>query len=228
MNIADIEATKNGINWLLGIQNSNGGFPTFCKGWGKLPFDASCPDITAHAIRAMVSWIDVVDDNSKKKINTSITKAKTYLSKNQRNDGSWLPLWFGNENEPNHLNPVYGTSQVLIGLRSIENENIKDNIKRGCGFLLSAQNSDGGWGGNKNVPSSIEETSLALRALAVNGYKSEIGKSIVWLIERLENVDKEGITATPIGLYFASLWYYEDMYPYVFANAALTEITSSL
>jgi len=27
--------------WLLGLQNSDGGVPTFCRGWGKLPFDRS-------------------------------------------------------------------------------------------------------------------------------------------------------------------------------------------
>src|SRR5207248_2686598 len=39
-------------NWMLGLQNRNGGFPTFCRGWGKLPFDRSGTDLTAHAIRA--------------------------------------------------------------------------------------------------------------------------------------------------------------------------------
>jgi squalene-hopene/tetraprenyl-beta-curcumene cyclase len=31
------EAAATGIRWLLGLQNRDGGWPTFCRGWGKLP-----------------------------------------------------------------------------------------------------------------------------------------------------------------------------------------------
>ena len=48
------DAAALGVRWLLGIQNGDGGFPTFCKGWGKLPFDRSCSDLTAHAMSAML------------------------------------------------------------------------------------------------------------------------------------------------------------------------------
>ena len=54
---------ENGIRWLLNLQNRDGGMPTFCKGWGRLPFDRSCPDLTAHAIRAFIAWRDDVDSN---------------------------------------------------------------------------------------------------------------------------------------------------------------------
>src|SRR5262249_15957788 len=46
---------KAGINWLFGLQNSDGGWPTFCRGWGHLPFDRSGPDLTAHALRAFAT-----------------------------------------------------------------------------------------------------------------------------------------------------------------------------
>jgi squalene-hopene/tetraprenyl-beta-curcumene cyclase len=38
----------------LGLQNRDGGIPTFCRGWGA--FDRSSPDITAHALRARAAW----------------------------------------------------------------------------------------------------------------------------------------------------------------------------
>jgi squalene-hopene/tetraprenyl-beta-curcumene cyclase len=50
------EAAKAGINWLLDIQNRDGGWPTFCRGWGHLPFDRSSADISAHALRALTAW----------------------------------------------------------------------------------------------------------------------------------------------------------------------------
>src|SRR5205814_8777936 len=39
-----------GFEWLLRLQNSDGGWPTFCRGWGHLPFDRSGCDLTAHAL----------------------------------------------------------------------------------------------------------------------------------------------------------------------------------
>ena len=43
-------ALLNGCRWLIDLQNKDGGFPTFCKGWGRLPFDKSCADLTGHAL----------------------------------------------------------------------------------------------------------------------------------------------------------------------------------
>src|SRR6202042_2632665 len=52
------EAVLAGVVWLLDLQNADGGWPTFCRGWGALPFDRSAPDLTAHAIRALRAWRD--------------------------------------------------------------------------------------------------------------------------------------------------------------------------
>ena len=45
------DAMAQGADWLRRLQNRDGGWPTFCRGWGKLPFDRSSNDLTAHAIR---------------------------------------------------------------------------------------------------------------------------------------------------------------------------------
>ena len=50
-------AGELGTRWLLGLQNSDGGIPTFCRGWGTLPFDRSGEDLTAHALRAWSAWL---------------------------------------------------------------------------------------------------------------------------------------------------------------------------
>ncbi len=47
------DAMVAGADWLRRLQNRDGGWPTFCRGWGKLPFDRSSNDLTAHAIRAL-------------------------------------------------------------------------------------------------------------------------------------------------------------------------------
>jgi len=41
-------AAAAGLRWLVDLQNRDGGIPTFCRGWGRLPFDQSCADLTAH------------------------------------------------------------------------------------------------------------------------------------------------------------------------------------
>jgi len=51
-----LSAADAGLKWLVDLQNRDRGWPTFCKGWGKLPFDRSGADLTAHAIRALHVW----------------------------------------------------------------------------------------------------------------------------------------------------------------------------
>src|SRR5262249_49519477 len=38
-------AVLEGLRWLCSIQNRDGGWPTFCRGWGHLPFDRSGSDL---------------------------------------------------------------------------------------------------------------------------------------------------------------------------------------
>jgi len=220
-----LESVKKGIMWLISIQNDDGGIPAFCKGWGKLPFDASCPDITAHFIRAFVKWIDFFKNDIKIIINDSIKKAVKFLKKYQYDEGYWIPLWFGNEHAINKVNPVYGTSQVLISLRECsELYYVNDLIVKGCKWLSNNQNDDGGWGGKKRTVSTIEETSLAVNALSINkeNFRNNINKGLNWLVKNTNNFTS--IPPSPIGLYFASLWYYERLYPVVFTVSALERL----
>jgi len=43
-------------HWLNRLKNSDSGWPTFCRGWGHLPFDRSGVDLTAHVLRALHVW----------------------------------------------------------------------------------------------------------------------------------------------------------------------------
>ena len=224
------QAIEDGINWLMKLQNSDGGMPTFCKGWGKLPFDCSCPDITAHAMKAFGLWRNELTPDLKSKVHTSLRKAWKYLKNAQQEDGSWLPLWFGNEDDLKHQNPVYGTSIVLYSLSGFKSSSLDEfyEVKdKAIQFLLKVQNQDNGWGGNASVISTIEETSLAVRALSTLGKLEEAKKGIDWLQKNLPK-DLSEIKAAPIGLYFASLWYFEDMYPLVFSSSALNEVLKSI
>jgi squalene-hopene/tetraprenyl-beta-curcumene cyclase len=211
----------DGIYWLLNMQNRDGGIPAFCKGWGSLPFDRSCPDITAHAIHALSEWRDSMDVRLTKKIDRQIRRALNYLADRQCADGSWLPLWFGNQYTLRQESPLFGTARVLEGLASLDRDRfpmVGQLIEKAVQWLDKSQNADGGWGGATGIQSTIEETALAVSAVATLSPKvAERGK--VWLIEQTRNGTQ--FPPAPIGLYFASLWYSERLYPVIFTLKAL-------
>ena len=257
LNVEVERATEHGIRWLVNLQNRDGGFPTFCRGWGTLPFDRSSPDITAHSLRAMHAWLMKhvpptwfrMDERERESspIEEAIPHGFRFLERVQRPNGSWLPLWFGNQHVPHDENPVYGTSRVLRAFRDCDRWN--DHARRGAEWLRSIQNPDGGWGGDAGAPSTVEETALALDALldapqtltpspspggrgeseghSLNPQPSTLNvppndplaRGVEWLIARVE--DDTWITPSPIGFYFAKLWYYETLYPVVWTVAAL-------
>ena len=210
-----------GLRWLLALQNRDGGIPTFCRGWGALPFDRSSPDLTAHALRAWSGWLAQVPPDLHRKLTRAIGRAVRYLAKIQRRDGAWLPLWFGNEHVADDRNPTYGTAKVLIALRELKERGFaipREIDRRAAEWLVSAQQEDGGWGGDATAPASVEETGLAVEALAgVRAQAAERGAA--WLLERIERGDLG--EPAPIGLYFARLWYFERLYPLIFTCAAL-------
>ena len=216
------EAVLLGVDWLRQLQNSDGGFPTFSRGWGKLPFDRSCADLTGHAILAMAKMAHIYRDSLSEKqlsvIKKSFVRSVIYLEKHQDKSGFWLPLWFGNQHTSDHTNPVYGTARVTSYLNETLNTQLgseyevilKLMIDRGCRYLTSVQNPDGSWGGAKNISGSIEETALAVTALVPNSFQEECTSGLNWLSKKTKS---DGIVASPIGLYFASLWYDEELYP---------------
>jgi squalene-hopene/tetraprenyl-beta-curcumene cyclase len=137
----------HGILWLLKLQNRDGGWPTFCRGWGRLPFDRSSPDLTAHALRAIVAWLPTNSHSpgGRRYLERRINRGLRYLAKAQRPDGSWVPLWFGNQDHPAEENPVYGTARVLLAYRDLSRMADQAPV-RGVRWLIANQNSDGGWG----------------------------------------------------------------------------------
>ncbi len=239
------QAADAGVDWLLGMQNRDGGWPTFCRGWGKLPFDRSGSDLTAHAIRALLVW---KRSERAKSIDRAIDRAIVYLHKTQRADGSWLPLWFGNHDVPEDENPVYGTARVLLALEKLQPKTSKA-YRRGCDYLIKNQNPDGGWGGGESVTrwlnqqgfqsfcqhngqkirSSVEECAVALEALAGSGSTEHRASIIEGARFLLDAIDQGRCKHPwPIGFYFAKLWYHERLYPWVFSNAALGRVITML
>ncbi|WP_168565919.1 prenyltransferase/squalene oxidase repeat-containing protein [Crateriforma spongiae] len=166
-------AVMDGVLWLIRLQNRNGGWPTFCRGWGKLPFDRSSTDLTAHAIRALQAAVatgSIRDENLIRAIDAAVAFGFRFLRRQHRDDGSWTPLWFGNQDRDDEENPVYGTARVLVCIadqwkRQSEQaaepnrpttprmglKELTSMLAKGTRWLIDHQNADGGWGGGKSV-----------------------------------------------------------------------------
>lgn len=231
-----LDPVERAATWLLDLQNRDGGWPTFCRGWGALPFDRSGPDLTAHALRALARFFErrqgpLPDSTSRlrsiDRISTracfAIQRGLRYLTRTQRHDGSWLPLWFGNQHATNDENPTYGTARVLAAYRDL-NRLTDPAACRGLEWLRRAQNPDGGWGGDRGIKSSIEESALAAEVLlsmetdAASVSETSL-RALEWLLEQTDR--GTWMEPSPIGFYFAKLWYFERLYPMIFTVAAL-------
>ena len=220
---AAARAARRGVNWLLDLQNRDGGMPTFCRGWGTLPFDRSTPELTAHALAAWARW-----PVGGARVASARARSLAYLEKSQALEGWWEPLWFGNQWAPDESNPVYGTASVLTHLCSCP-QAAPAMLQKAAAWLMKMQRAEGGWGGGKYGPESIEETALAVTALARYGRVAESGPAARHALRgahRLLELTQQAthFPASPIGLYFARLWYAERLYPMIFSAAAWREV----
>lgn len=215
------EAARAGTKWLLDLQNRDGGWPTFCRGWGKLPFDRSGADLTAHVLRALRAFSP---PEMERNVARAVFRGFRYLQCVQGGDASWVPLWFGDQDHPDEENPVYGTARVLLAYRDWHRLDAVP-VVRAVQWLSDHQNQDGGWGGGQNPRgSSVEETAIAVEALLGFAGEQAIARhaaqrGVAWLVDAVES-DRHR-QAAPIGFYFAKLWYYERLYPLIFTLAAL-------
>jgi squalene-hopene/tetraprenyl-beta-curcumene cyclase len=135
-------AVRRGIQWLLSMQNRDGGWAAFDRDNNKgflcdIPFadhnamlDPSTADVTARVMECLgrFGW------NAN---HPAIQRALQFLLKDQCEDGSWFGRW--------GVNYVYGTSGVLRSLETVS-LTAKEYCQRAVSWLRSVQNSDGSFG----------------------------------------------------------------------------------
>ncbi|MEI6467048.1 MAG: prenyltransferase/squalene oxidase repeat-containing protein, partial [Verrucomicrobiota bacterium] len=166
----------------------------------------------------------------------AVVKAVNYLLRAQRPDGAWVPLWFGHQENPADENPLYGTARVLPAFCELAvrgGGGVAAARDRALRWLIGQQARDGGWSGAAGAAGSTEETALALEALAVawdsdlaaelrGEVKAALQRGAEWLPAAVES--GRWREPAPIGFYFAKLWYFERLYPVIFATGALVRL----
>ena len=166
------------------------------------------------------------DHSEVRRLKKYINRALRFLEKAQRTDGAWLPLWFGHQQTADKTNPVYGSARVMSYLDDAlacgrldhrVSRQMEQMIVKAQHFLVTQQNDDGSWGAIKGVEGSMEETAMAVSGL-VRHEPSKCLQGLNWLDCQY---DVHGLTPQPIGLYFATLWYHEKMYPLAYYLEAL-------
>jgi squalene-hopene/tetraprenyl-beta-curcumene cyclase len=135
-------AVRRGIQWLLSMQNRDGGWAAFDRDNNKgflcnIPFadhnamlDPSTADVTARVLECLgrFGW---------SANHPVIQRAVQFLLKDQCEDGSWFGRW--------GVNYVYGTSGVLRSLETVS-LTAKEYCQRAVRWLRSVQKPDGSFG----------------------------------------------------------------------------------
>jgi len=234
-----IQAVLGGVNWLLLTQNRDGGLPPYRRGWCHPEQEGSCAEETALTLRAWLAWLHVLPPDQQHRVQTSIHHAIRFLMDEQRQDGAWRSHWFGNQYAHQEENLTMGTAGVLMALPELVARSyfeLVEPLNSAVLWLVKNQNSDGSWGGGHGGPPSVEETALALEALAETllqpgpllletreQARNAAAWGANWLVQHIEAGN--WTTPAPLGLLWGQFWFYENLWPALGVTRALARLT---
>jgi squalene-hopene/tetraprenyl-beta-curcumene cyclase len=140
---ANEAAGRRGIDWMLAMQNDDGGWAAFDKTQHRqileyIPFadhnamqDPSCSDITGRVLECL-SWHGFTVRDS------AVQRAIDYVKRTQDPDGCWIGRW--------GVNFIYGTWQALVGPVRCGVDPSEGWVQRAGDWLRSVQRPDGSFG----------------------------------------------------------------------------------
>lgn len=215
------ECFQRGLNWMLTFQCRDGGWAAFDKDCTnnileKVPFadhnamlDPECADITARILE-LLGYEGWQADHPQ------VQKALDYIRAQQEEDGSWYGRW--------GVNYIYGTWQVLRGLRALNLDMNQPWLLQARNWLESVQHTDGGWGERCNTyddpvfkgqgPSTASQTAWAVMGLCAfdNPHLPSLQRGIEYLIQT-QNPDGSWTEDEITGTGFPKVFYLKyDMY----------------
>jgi squalene-hopene/tetraprenyl-beta-curcumene cyclase len=186
-------AIHRGLDWLLAMQNDDGGFGAFDKDCDKefltyVPFadhnamiDPSCEDITGRALETFARLGLPAD-------HPAVVRAASFLEARREADGTWYGRW--------GTNYLYGTWLATWGLTRTVLDADDAAIREGATWVRSVQNDDGGWGESQRSyddpsakgrgVSTASQTAWALLTLfAAGDFESEsVRRGVAYLLDR--------------------------------------------
>ncbi|MGO8767071.1 MAG: squalene--hopene cyclase [Limisphaerales bacterium] len=215
------ECFRRGLDWMLSFQCKDGGWAAFDKNCTnnileKVPFadhnamlDPECADITARILELLgyENW---------DKQHPQIRRAIEFIRNHQEPDGSWYGRW--------GVNYIYGTWQVLRGMRAMNWDMDEEWLQRARLWLESVQLDDGGWGERCNSyddpiykgqgPSTASQTAWAVMGLCAFGDPENpaLKRGVEYLV-RTQNADGSWTEHETTGTGFPKVFYLKyDIY----------------
>ncbi|HWE93096.1 MAG TPA: squalene--hopene cyclase [Tepidisphaeraceae bacterium] len=184
-------AVQRGLQWLLCMQNEDGGWAAFDRTKDrplleKIPFadhnamqDPSCPDITGRVLECL-------GHNGFTAEHPAVKHAIAFIRSHQDADGGWWGRW--------GVNFVYGTWQVLTGFKAVKADMNQPWIRRAADWLRKVQKEDGSFGETaqsyddpslkgqgESTPSQTAWGAMGLMAVA-GADDPAVERAIQWLI----------------------------------------------
>jgi squalene-hopene/tetraprenyl-beta-curcumene cyclase len=218
-------AMRRGIQWLLSMQNRDGGWGAFDRDNDRqflcnIPFadhnamiDPSTADVTARVLECLGRFGWTVES-------PVVRKAVEFLMKDQCKDGSWFGRW--------GVNYVYGTSGVLRALETVS-LTAQEYCARAVAWLRQVQKSDGSFGeslASYELPSTKgqgnstpSQTAWGLIGLLAAADQNDpaIGKAASYLVQQ-QNSDgswsESDFTGTGFpGVFYLKYHLYKNSFP---------------
>ncbi len=148
------ERIKDAIDTLLTMQNASGGFASYepirgsqyleylnaAEVFGRIMVEYDYPECTTAVVTALAMFSRTHDTSYRKaEIEKTISRAVSWILKDQRKDGSWYGSW--------GICFTYAGMFALESLASVgRNYSNDDRVALACKFFLDRQMADGGWG----------------------------------------------------------------------------------
>ncbi|KAI7848264.1 terpenoid cyclases/protein prenyltransferase alpha-alpha toroid [Circinella umbellata] len=235
--LVSLERLQDAVDVLLTMQNKDDGFASYEKIRGphwlellnpaevfaKIMTEYSYPECTTAVLTGLSSFRKVDPKYRKEEIDETAKRCLNYIKNVQGEDGSWYGAWA--------VCYTYAAMFALQSLASIgEFYETSEHARKGCDFLVSKQQEDGGWGETykscetqtycQNPKSQVVNTAWAVMALLEAKYPHEEpirrGVEVImkrqqangeWLQESIEGVfNKNCMISYPNYKFAFSIW----------------------
>ena len=211
---SDEEHLRRAVQWVAGMQSSNGGFGAFDVDnthyhLNEIPFadhgallDPPTADVSARCLIAL--WL--LGEPARAQLDACMA----YLRQQQEPSGAWFGRW--------GTNYIYGTWSVLAAFEQVGIPANDPAVQRAAAWLQSVQRADGGWGEHNDSyedpttagqasESTSFQTAWAMLALmaADMGHCDAVARGAAYLAATQDN---DGLWSEP--------WYTAPGFPRVF------------